>query len=381
MTHTKYILILFIISCLFLLTPRPAAPLSTSEGIVDETILIDPSVRYIHYHRTTSSGAGVELYVIKIRLDDETLEIRPSLEGGKIKSSANLKDIATAEGAIAAINGGFFFDQYGRKLPVGELIIDGALFSHSDVNRGCFIVDGEGETYLDVLTIDAYLNPSDYYEPVLIHAMNVPPGGLKDAVHIYNRFWGETTPPGDAMEIQVDDGIVIGRNTSGGTSIPEDGFVIAFRGGWKPAAERFVDGLGVGMIYDFHGEKGALKHMLTGGPMFLDEGWARDFSDEYDFSSHVLAPATRSALCLTWNNEILFVCTRGAGLSFKQLADILVDLNVRDAIGLDGGGSSGMWIDGISAPAPSRPIPNAIILVPVTDSEDNNIERGGLWGK
>ncbi len=380
MKYTKYIFS-FILLISFLLIQNPASSLSTREGIVDEKILIDPSVRYIHYHRTLPSGAGVELYVVKIRLDDESIEVRPALEGGRIKSSANLADIATSECAIAAINGGFFFDQYGRKLPVGELIINGDLLSHSDFNRGCFIVDGDGEVMLDVLTIDAFLDPSDYYEPIPIHAMNIPPGGMKDAVHIYNRFWGELTPAADSTEIQIDNGLVVGRSSSGETGIPENGFVIAFRGVWQKAAERFIDGLDVGMIYDFHGEKESVKHMLTGGPMFIEEGWARDFSDEYRFSSNVLAATNRSCLCLTWNNELLFVTTRGTGLTFTQLGDLLIDLNVREAIGLDGGGSSGMWIDGVSVPSPSRQVPNAVVIVPSSDEGGNNIKRGGLWGK
>ncbi len=373
--------VVFLLLAILLLLPMPASSLSTRDGILAEKILVDPSTRYIKYKRNTASGAEVILHVVKIRLDDKSIEIRPALEGGQIKSSAILADIARKEGAIAAINGGFFFDTAGRKLPVGELIINGALLSHSDFNRGCFIVDGDGETSLRVTTIDAFLNPGDYYEPILIHAMNVPPGGMTDAVHIYNRFWGDTTPAGDAIEIQVDNGVVIGRTTSGGTSIPENGFVITFRGAWKSASKRFVDGLGVGTIFDFDGEKGTIRHMLTGGPMFFDDGKPRDFADEYAFSSNVLAPTTRSCLCLTWNNEILFVCTRGAALTFAQLGELLSDLNVRSAIGLDGGGSSGMWVDGVNVPAPSRAIPNAVVLVKAPDESVDNISSGGLWGK
>jgi len=362
--------------------PSLAHALSTRSGIVAEKVIKAPSVRYIHYHRTLPSGATVDLHVVKIRLDDKSLEIRPALEGGKIKDSAILADIAKTEGAIAAINGGFFFEQAGRKLPVGELIISGGLFSHSDVLRGCFIVDGEGEVGLDVLTIDAFLNPGDYYEPIPIHEMNVPPGGMRDAVYIYNRYWGETTPAGEADEITVEGGVVTAKSATGGSSIPENGFVISLRGGWRPDAARFAVGLTVGIIYDFRGEKGTIRHMLTGGPMFIKDGWWRDYHDEYRFASNVIAPANRSCICRTFNEEILFVCTRGAQLTYGQLADVLIDLNVRDAVGLDGGGSSGLWVDGLNTPAPSRPVPNAVVLVPAAGTRTTgNISSGGLWGK
>ena len=368
---------------LFLLIQQPLVyALSTRKGIVGEKVIKDPSARYIHYHRTLPSGAGVELHVVKIRLDDKSLEIRPALEGGKIKDSAILADIAKAEGAIAAINGGFFFEQGGRKLPVGELIINGGLFSHSDVARGCFIVDGEGEVIFDVLKVAAFLNPVDYYEPIRIHEMNVPPGGMRDAVYIFNRYWGTVTPPGEADEITVENGAVTGKSVSGGTSIPEDGYVISLRGGWRPDAKRFTVGLTVGIIYDFRGEKGTIRHMLTGGPMFVKDGWWRDYKDEYRFSSNVTAPADRSCMCRTWNEEILLVCTRGARLSYGQLADLLIDLNVREAVGLDGGGSSGMWVAGVDVPAPSRAVPNAVVVVAARgDGAEGNISSGGLWGK
>ena len=373
----------FLLTVIFLFCSlAPAIGLSTREGIVDERVIIDPSVRYIHYHRELPSGAGVELYVVKIRLDDKSIEIRPALEGGKIKGSAVLANIAKAEGAIVAINGGFFFAQDERKLPVGELIIDGKLYSHSNVLRGSFIVNGDGETTFDVLTIDAYLNPGDYYEPILIHAMNVPPGGLEDSIFLYNRYWGDETPTGSAEEIAVEDGVVVAVSQSGGTSIPENGFVISFHGRLRKTAVRFTLGLDVGLIYDFDGEQGTIKHMLTGGPMFIRDGWPRDFSDEYRFSSNVTIPANRSCLCRTWNEEILFVCTRGAALTYSQFAKLLMDLNVREAIGLDGGGSSGMWIEGVDVPAPSRPVPNAVVIVPADGEADGeNITSGGLWGK
>jgi len=381
MKYAKPITFLLAVS-IILFMPSLAHALSTRRGIVKEKVIKDPSVRYIHYHRTLPSGAGVDLHVVKIRLDDKSFEIRPALEGGNIKDSAILADIAKTEGAIAAINGGFFFEQTGRKLPVGELIINGGLFSHSDVLRGCFIVDGEGEIIFDVLRINAFLNPGDYYEPIPIHAMNVPPGGMRDAVHIYNRYWGETTPEGDSDEITIENGVVTAKNTSGGTSIPENGYVISLHGGWRPVAARFAVGLTVGIIYDFRGEKGTIRHMLTGGPMFIKDGWWRDYRDEYKFAPNVIAPANRSCICRTWNEEILLVCTRGARLTYGQLADLLIDLNVRDAVGLDGGGSSGMWVGGLNTPAPSRPVPNAVVLVPVPgDRTSGNISSGGLWGK
>jgi hypothetical protein len=366
-----------------LLMPIETYGLSIDKGIVEEKTIIDPSVHYIHYRRALPSGKGVDIYVLKIRLDDKTLEIKPALEGGQIKDSAILADIAKSEDAIGAINGGFFFEQNGRKLPVGELIIDGNLLSHSDVKRGSFLVDGDGEYHFGVLKIDAYLNPKDYYEPVPIHAMNVPPGGIKDAVQIYNRYWGTSTPNGDCVEVTVDGGIVQSKTSgSGATPIPENSYVIAFRGGWIPTADRFKVGLLVGMIYDFEGEKETIRDMLTAGPMFIKEGWYREFADEYRFSSNVTAPANRSAVCRTWNNEILFVCTRSAALSYSDFASLLNDLNVKDAVGLDGGGSSGMWVDGANAPTPSRAVPNALVLVHKAEGgTEGNITSGGLWGK
>jgi exopolysaccharide biosynthesis protein len=50
--------------------------------------------------------------------------------------------------------------------------------------------------------------------------------------------------------------------------------------------------------------------------------------------------------------------------SVPQLAEIMLQLGCRDAMNLDGGASSGLWLRGQSIRTPGRLLSNALLIMP-----------------
>ncbi|MBD3275101.1 MAG: phosphodiester glycosidase family protein [Candidatus Marinimicrobia bacterium] len=91
----------------------------------------------------------------------------------------------------------------------------------------------------------------------------------------------------------------------------------------------------------------SLEDILVTGPMLLDGGQTVE-SDEIDFN---LTRHPRTAIGITRESILLAVTVDGrtaqaAGMSIPELAEFMQRLGCVDAINLDGGGSTTMWIRG-----------------------------------
>lgn len=97
----------------------------------------------------------------------------------------------------------------------------------------------------------------------------------------------------------------------------------------------------------YKGKKGIV---LTSGPLMLKDGRYCDWSlCEKDF---IRTKHPRSAVALTKDGKILFITVDGrfpkhaGGVSIPELAHLIRILGGKDAINLDGGGSTTLWLSG-----------------------------------
>ncbi len=99
----------------------------------------------------------------------------------------------------------------------------------------------------------------------------------------------------------------------------------------------------------YKGKKGMI---LASGPLMLKGGTYYDWSmcgSEFIQTKH-----PRSAVCITQKGKILFVTVDGRskgladGINIPELAHLLKVLGGKDAINLDGGGSTTLWLSGVS---------------------------------
>lgn len=118
--------------------------------------------------------------------------------------------------------------------------------------------------------------------------------------------------------------------------------------------------------------------VLVTGPVLLLEGKPQTMDSTSEFISH---RHPRSCLCTTGSGKTLLVTVDGRneealGMSLFELTGLLKKLRCRNAINLDGGGSTTLWIDGqpdegvVNCPsdnrkfdhAGERPVGNVILV-------------------
>lgn len=96
--------------------------------------------------------------------------------------------------------------------------------------------------------------------------------------------------------------------------------------------------------------KGKVGTILASGPLLLEDGKTCDWATcETDF---IRTKHPRSAVCVTKDGKILFVTVDGrfpehaGGVNIPELAHLLRMLGGKDALNLDGGGSTTLWLSG-----------------------------------
>lgn len=132
---------------------------------------------------------------------------------------------------------------------------------------------------------------------------------------------------------------------------------------------------------DHHINWNKYKAVISCGPRLVEDGAivlnarAEGFKDP-----NLFAARNRSAVGLTKDRYLLFV-TVNSPVFFSELAAIMEDLGCRDAMNLDGGGSSGLYYRGDMIRRPSTPLPDIIVvqeneLVPsvISNAKDKMIQ-------
>ena len=116
-----------------------------------------------------------------------------------------------------------------------------------------------------------------------------------------------------------------------------------------------------------------LENVVSGGPMLVRNGEIRVDGDNEGFSRSIIEDRhPRTALGRTVDGDLIFVAIDGrqkmsVGATLEEEAEIMRDLGCRDAMNLDGGGSTCMNVFGIDMNRPSdktgeRPVANGIVF-------------------
>ena len=176
--------------------------------------------------------------------------------------------------------------------------------------------------------------------------------------------WGTRTPAvAGGVELVVRGGVVSGSPRSGGrTPIPRDGYVLSGSGdaaGFLRQASGAVD-----VTTALRTTGGAplllsdLRGAISGGPRLVDRGRVavRSGAEGFDapglYGRFVVGPNPRTVAGVTEFGDLLLVTIDGrrpgwsAGVSLRDAARVMVALGARDALNLDGGGSTTMVVRG-----------------------------------
>jgi len=347
-------------------------PLFRAFAFVAAGFLLMASPTAIEARRAPALNIGTAMidgrlvrYVIA-RLD--RVRVRAALGGRFVGDTGWLSQIAKRAHAIAAINGGFFeaYKPLWRKNLDQTTVINGSMVFKGDVGSVLFF-DRDNHASIEhiPLRIEGFLEGGHAYPDYwYAYWINRLPTADHDTITIFTPAWGASTDLAGGPQVQVENGYVTEIN-DGPTRIPRDGYVIYFRGELR-VAQRFW--VGRRASYVVTEENGAplgsfanAWQAIGGGPELLVDGAILDDPAAQGFRDpKVFRADTRSMVGVSEDqSELIFAVADGTPL---QCAQIMKRLGAYDAMGLDGGASSGLWANGRYVVSPGRQINNALVL-------------------
>ena len=352
-----------------------------------EFATVQDGIEYAKVVRPSQSAEGkpenvvinlLRLDLIKVRLDvvhalDETLGVETT------------SSIAARHGAIAAINAGFFkLDGIYKGDPAGVLMIDKNLLSESNNGRIALAIGNlKGATSVNFQHLDLSLKIMRGKEELAVSGINRLRGD--DELVIFTpEFHRSTLTNSNGLEITVKDR-KIGQilDGKGSTEIPADGYILSASGKMRVPLLKFARrNAKIMIVRDVHtteskGESSviAAEDIVGGVPQLIKNGKIEiTWEQEKIGKSFVETHHPRTAVAKLKDGKFLMLTIDGrseesGGMSLNQLAAFLLEIGATDAMNLDGGGSTTMFLNGKVMNKPSdkegeRSVSDAILVFP-----------------
>jgi len=350
--------------------PRDPVP---KEPTVVATVPMDRATTPRALPPAVSSGWDVRNFstqrgaVRVFTLEASPTAVRPALASSTIRQRAPVSRIAGRAGADAAVNGGHF-DWSGP--PLGMLVIDGEWIKAPMYSRCVLGVSETGEALMDRLNFRGVVR-IEGLGSVTLDALNTGHAGAHTAV-LYTRRWGTEVCAGEGLvRVVVSRDATIARVETDGdpVAIPSDGYVLSGKGKWAALLAQAREGAAATVSLGTQPQWPTLRYALGAGPRLVKAGKVCVTATEERFRSDVLRVTSRSAVGLLPDGNVLVVAmeARAArGVNLDEAACIMLKLGCREAMALDGGGSTTVVDRGrvINHPLDGgeRPVSNALLI-------------------
>ena len=347
----------------------------------------------VEYAEVTRGTKEEPLHVNLLRLDltKVRLDVAHAMDAaiGLEKTSS----IATRYGAIAAVNGGFF--RLDRSIFAGDatgiLKIDGKLLSESYANRTALgIINGKEKT-------ETIFGQQTLSESVKIKNRTFEISGINrqrgddELIKYTPEFHRTTLTAPNGIEVVVrNERIVQIFEGKGSVQIPPDGFVLSSSGKMRDEISRLAR---VGQKVEiYHREEVKFishspdttdvgifekaEDIVGGVPQLIKSGRIKiTWEEEKSSKAFVETRHPRTAVAKLKDGKFLMVTVDGrqagysVGMNLNELAAFLLELGAVEAMNLDGGGSTTMFLDGKIVNRPSdkegeRSVSDAILVFP-----------------
>ncbi|MEO5860374.1 MAG: phosphodiester glycosidase family protein [Pyrinomonadaceae bacterium] len=334
------------------------------------------------------SGLNVKINLLRLDLAKVRLDVHHALD--KAIGLETTSSIATRKGAVAAINSGFF--RLDKSIWAGEnvglLQVDYRLVSEPSQNRTSLLISN-----LPNITLTGFGQPDGgliFNESQF--ALSVNRELKKSDLVVYTPEFGESTlTPRGTTEIVLNNcrkfcRSIERKENAGNSMIPAGGYVIAIGSEPTPDQIRFIGTLvnwnsflprnllkGIQDSLPHAGKKYAPEDAVAGVPQLIKNGkiditWEQEKASK----SFVETRHPRTAVANLKDGKFLMVTVDGrsessGGISLQDLAQYLLSLGAVEAMNLDGGGSTTMFLDGRVVNTPSdkegeRKVGDAIVV-------------------
>lgn len=323
---------------------------------------IDKGIKHIRLTKYYD-GRPVKINVVEINSKiAKDYEILPVLASENLNSRKTISNIAEKSNAIVALNGTYFKPQTG--VPLGTLMINEKMYTGPIYDR---VAIGIFDNGYDVARIQ--LNSSIKSGDIKVKIDNInQPRMLSTYVLAYTSDWGSTAPqtPKYGLQFAVENNKITKISTSA-LNIPQNGYVIA---GPVSLLNKFKVGDKVDLQISTIPEWKNVRHIISGGPYLV-----KNNEVFVDMTAQKLAAIggknPRSAIGYTAENNLILVSVDGregssVGMTLMQLGNFMKSIGCVNAINLDGGGSTVMYVKGKVVNNPQVkggiPLSNAIVL-------------------
>ncbi len=323
----------------------------------------------------------VNIYEMRLSPD---AELKPDLimANNEFSGFERLDDMAEENNGLAAINGGFFW-QAGH--PIGLYISEQRLIREPSDNRSALFYSTDHEATIK----RSYFHGGEAKIQELdleIDVDGVNRNRTRGDAIIYTPEHGESTDTTTStarnhQELTIENGKIHELNP-GDSDIPSEGMVLSIHETYTRDIDN-LDQIEEDMEIEIDWDLGHDKELeeiafgLGGGPRIMEDGDVDIRSKEEDISENITTGRSpRTTAGVTSEGELILTVVDGRqsnvsiGMTLEELGDLMAARGADDALNLDGGGSSMMWLDGEYQNNPNgnnsyhgiRELANAIIL-------------------
>lgn len=285
--------------------------------------------------------------------------------------TAPLIQTAQQYSAVAAINGGYF--NRNNRFPLGAIRRDDQWLSSPILNRGAIAWNDSGQFYIGRLNlVETLISNNNLQLPIL----TLNSGYVQSGIARYTPAWGATYTPLTDNEIilvveknQVINRLIGGKVGEITVSIPQDGYLLIFRG----KATSNVSSLPIGSSekitsFTTPADFSRYSHIVGAGPVLVQNGQiVLDGKGEKFSDAFIVQKAVRSGICTTITGNLMIAAVHnragGAGPTLAEHAKLMQLLGCVNALNLDGGSSTSLYLGGQlldRSPNTAAPVHNGI---------------------
>lgn len=262
---------------------------------------------FAKYSYKSYNNNGHIIYQVDFSTDEYDLELVKALDDGKL-GVENLYSIGKRQGAVVAVNGGYFQSHGSNNgVPYGFLLSPSLDFIPS-YSLPVFYVSNNGKINFD--EVKAVIQVSVADSSANVATLNIPQAS---GITIYtSRYWTSTLSAQGTKEIIVKDNRVAEVNNRGNNKIPEYGYVISFNSKSSEGQLRKVNvGMHSNFKYILKGKnhelrKDQYRYLLSGSHILVNNFKVNNTSSLKHFSDFNSSLHARTALCQMSDNKYSF---------------------------------------------------------------------------
>ncbi|HEY9661855.1 MAG TPA: phosphodiester glycosidase family protein, partial [Allocoleopsis sp.] len=323
------------------------------DWLVERNILWAPGVRWQQQFMTLR---GDRFPVVWLEIDPRQpgVKLKPIVSNTTgVAGTAPLMTTAQQSQAIAAINGGFF--NRNTRLPLGAIRREEEWVSGPILGRGAIGWNDAGEITVGRLKLQESLTTDKGAKLPIVYLNS---GYVGAGVYRHTRAWGSTYTPilNHELLVTVEDGKVTqqqqstqaGQNT---VPIPANGYLLVIRDD-ASAAQALTLGTKVELEAATQPTNfSQYSEVMGAGPLLIQNRQMVMNPSVEEFSAAFQQQAApRSVIAATAEGKLMLVTVHnrvnGVGPTLAEVAQLMQQFGVVNALNLDGGSSSTLYLGG-----------------------------------